>query len=210
MRLLRLARLPKVNWSVTFALILLCATATVTLKAQTFSTLHSFNGTDGSAPTAGLVQATNGDIYGTTSGGGANNAGTIFKITPSGTLTTLYNFCSQTNCTDGKGPQANLVEARDGDLYGTTEFGGINSCSYGGNLVGCGTVFKVTLGGKLNTLYNFCSQSGCADGAFPFGWSDPGYGRQSIRDNIRNIIQWRIQRRHRFQNDPERCGDNTL
>src|ERR1035438_7866907 len=69
----------------------------------TFTTLFSFDNTHGAFPMYGaLVQATNGYLYGTTSFGGAYNYGTVFKITPSGTLTTLYNFCAKTGCTDGK------------------------------------------------------------------------------------------------------------
>ena len=103
------------------------------------TTLYSFCSqggcTDGEWPKAGLVQATNGDIYGTTYAGGANNYGTVFKISPGGTLTTLYSFCSQGECTDGEYPEAALVQATNGDLYGTTYAGGANNY---------GTVFKIT------------------------------------------------------------------
>ena len=130
----------------------------------TLITLHSFGfagyPTDGAFPEAGLIQATNGNLYGTTSQGAANDHGTVFKITPSGKLTTLYNFCSQSNCTDGANPYAELVQATNGDLYGTTVDGG------GAN--NFGTVFKITPSGKLTTLYNFCSQSNCTDGAKPY------------------------------------------
>jgi uncharacterized repeat protein (TIGR03803 family) len=123
------------------------------------TTVHSFDATDGASPSAGLLQGANGNLYGTTYGGGANGGGgTIFKITPGGKLTTLYSFCSQSNCTDGAQPYAGLVQAIDGNLYGTT---------YGGGANGLGTIFKITLGGKVTTLYSFCSQSGCPDGAQP-------------------------------------------
>jgi uncharacterized repeat protein (TIGR03803 family) len=135
----------------------------------TLTTLYSFCAqsgcTDGSNPEAGLVQATNGDFYGTTSGGGAHNGGTIFKITPSGTLTTLYSFCAQSGCTDGRNPMiAGLVQATNGDFYGMTSEGGINCTVYG-----CGTVFKMTPSGTLTTLYTFCSQTNCTDGSGPSG-----------------------------------------
>jgi uncharacterized repeat protein (TIGR03803 family) len=168
--------LGKLNWGKrAYAVFVLCATTAIALPAQTFTTLHSFDGTDGNGPYAGLVQATNGDFYGTTTYGGANCApsggcGTIFKITPSGTLTTLYNFCSQSGCTDGELPAAGLVQATNGDFYGTTTTGGANNnagCGFSG-MPGCGTVFKVTPGGTLTTLYSFCSQSGCTDGENPF------------------------------------------
>jgi uncharacterized repeat protein (TIGR03803 family) len=64
-------------------------------------------------------------------GGGANGGGTVFKITPSGTLTTLYSFCSQSGCTDGETPTRGLVQATNGDFYGTTELGGANWLPYG-------------------------------------------------------------------------------
>ena len=134
------------------------------------TTLRSFNGADGSQPLSGLVQSTNGDLYGTTQIGGANYraggpvGGTIFKITPSGTFTTLYNFCAQTGCADGENVEAGLVQATNGYLYGVTAYGGSNAnCAQG-----CGTLFKITDSGALTTLYSFCSV-GCQDGAFPVG-----------------------------------------
>jgi uncharacterized repeat protein (TIGR03803 family) len=84
------AILSRLNWgNRPCALLLLCAATAVASPAQTFTTLHSFGGTDGLNPYAGLVQATNGDLYGTTLQGGANGNGTVFKITPKGTLTTF-------------------------------------------------------------------------------------------------------------------------
>jgi uncharacterized repeat protein (TIGR03803 family) len=136
------------------------------------TTLHNFCsqsgcGTDGYGPIAGLIQATDGNFYGTTyTGGGTNNGGTIFKITPSGAFTALYNFCSQANCADGATSEAGLVQGTDGNLYGTTRFGGIGF-TIGGT--GGGTVFKITLDGALTTLYSFCPQSGCTDGSQPTG-----------------------------------------
>src|ERR1017187_936193 len=78
-------------------------------------------GTDGYSPTAPFVQAPDGDLYGTTEGTGLGPAnGTVFKITPTGTLTNLYSFCSLSGCTDGQLPYAGLVQATDGDFYATT------------------------------------------------------------------------------------------
>ena len=141
------------NWGMrTCAVVVLCVTTAVALPAQTFTTLHSFcsgggSCTDGSAPVAGLVQATNGDFYGTTPNGGAGSycgggCGTVFRITPSGRLTTLYMFCSQTGCTDGSSSHAPLVQATNGDFYGTTVLGGANDTCPSG----CGTVFSLSLG----------------------------------------------------------------
>ena len=96
---------------------------------------------------------------------GANNGGTVFKITPDGRLTTLYSFCSQPNCTHGSNPYAVLVQATDGNFYGTTLIGGANNA---------GTVFKMTADGRLTTLYSFCSQTNCTDGDYPTqGWCKP-------------------------------------
>jgi uncharacterized repeat protein (TIGR03803 family) len=140
-----------------------------TAASVQFTTLHSFDATDGNSPQAGLVQATNGDLYGTTYGVLVPHSsfGTVFKITPSGALTTLYGFCAQSGCADGAYPHATLVQATNGDLYGTTLQGGVGaSCS---NAPGCGTVFKMTPTGTLTTLYNFCTQTACADGGQPSG-----------------------------------------
>ena len=68
---------------------------------------------------------------------GVRGAGTVFKITPSGTLTTLYSFCAQGGCTDGSDPYAGLVQATNGDLYGTTFAGGAD---------GFGTIFSLSVG----------------------------------------------------------------
>jgi uncharacterized repeat protein (TIGR02543 family) len=126
-------------------------------------TLYSFcaqnNCTDGAYPAAGLVQGTDGNFYGTTSVGGTNSQGTVFKITPAGNLTTLYSFCSLSGCADGDGPYAGLVQGTDGNFYGTTSAGGTS---------GGGTVFNITPAGNLTTLYTFCSLSGCTDGLEPF------------------------------------------
>lgn len=131
------------------------------------TTLHSFCSlsgcADGSTPVAGLVQATNGSLYGTATQGGANDKGTVFEITETGTLTTIYNFCSLSGCADGYSPQGTLMQASDGDLYGTTFSGGAGAYGAGG------TIFKITPSGTLTTVYNFCSKSGCADGCYPQG-----------------------------------------
>jgi uncharacterized repeat protein (TIGR03803 family) len=145
-----------------------CGTVFKISRAGKFTTLYEFcsqtNCADGANPYAGLIQGSDSNLYGASQFGGINGGGTVFKITSKGTLTTLYSFCAQTNCTDGAYPQGTLAQATDGVLYGTTYNGGDNgtACQYG-----CGTLFKVTLQGALTTLYSFCAQMNCADGANP-------------------------------------------
>jgi uncharacterized repeat protein (TIGR03803 family) len=146
------------------AVSLLYASASITSPAQTFTTLQSFDGTDGQGPFA-LLEGTDGNFYGITSAGGANTpcptgnpsgCGTIFEITPAGTLTTLHSF----NGTDGIGSGAVLIQGSDGTFYGTTNSGGANAK---------GSIFSIIPGGSLVTLYSFCSQTNCADGSLPSG-----------------------------------------
>jgi uncharacterized repeat protein (TIGR03803 family) len=136
--------------------------------------LHNFcaqqNCADGQYPVSKLVQAKDGKFYGTTSlGGGPSGTGTVFKMTRSGKLTTLYSFCSQPGCTDGSYPNPGLVQGTDGNLYGET----VNGGAFGGGCgtYGCGTLFKITPGGALTTLYTFCVQpnDNCTDGELPTG-----------------------------------------
>jgi uncharacterized repeat protein (TIGR03803 family) len=118
------------------------------------SALHSFQGVDGSSPYGGLVQASNGDFYGTTLSGGANDGlGTLFKITPSGALTTLYSFAA----TDSALPAAGLTLDREGNFYGVTEDGGTSNV---------GTVFKLAADGTFTSLYSF---TGGDAGGYPYG-----------------------------------------
>jgi uncharacterized repeat protein (TIGR03803 family) len=142
------------------AVVLLCAVAvTATASfAQTFNTLLDFSGADGAGPQGTLVQGTDGNLYGTTKFGGANSAGTVFKLASDGKPTTLYSFCSQTYCYDGAFPAAGLVLASNGNFYGTT---------WGGGAINAGTIFEITPKGRLTILYNFCSGYECPDGAGP-------------------------------------------
>jgi uncharacterized repeat protein (TIGR03803 family) len=105
----------------------------------TLTVLYSFcaqaNCTDGSLPFGGLVQGTSGNFYGTASSGGVSNSGTVFEFTPAGALTTLYNFCSRSKCTDGSNPYSGLIQASNGALIGTTWAGGSD---------GDGTLFSLS------------------------------------------------------------------
>jgi uncharacterized repeat protein (TIGR03803 family) len=129
--------------------------------------LQGFPCSDGADPFGTLLQADDGNLYGTTSFGGTDNFGTIFKIDASGTLTTLYNFCPQNNCVDGGNPINGLLQASDGNFYGVTDYGGTGSNP--GCDVTCGTIFKITPTGSLTVLHDFCTQGGvtCTDGYDP-------------------------------------------
>jgi len=201
-------------WQMAGAVLLLCAGAESASPAQTFKTFVEFDGTNGALPfSVSLVQGIDGNFYGTTSGGGANfpganTAGVVFRIAPSGSLTTLYSFCAKSECTDGANPYAGLVLSSNGNFYGTTDGGGtsgqgtvfevnetgglsplysfdntgdgigpfapliqgINGNLYGttsGGNIASGTVFEISAEGALTTIYNFCSQPGCTDGGNP-------------------------------------------
>ena len=129
--------------------------------------LHSFTGgADGSVPYAGVVFDTKGNLYGTTAAGGtstkcAGGCGTVFEVTFAGQEKVLHSFAGGP---DGAIPYAGLVLDAKGNLYGTTAVGGTSTnCPFTPS--GCGTVFRVTPGGKEKVLYSFTG--GTADGAFP-------------------------------------------
>jgi uncharacterized repeat protein (TIGR03803 family) len=148
------------GWTAVMSAVILMVLAVVAAPAQTFNTLVNFNGTNGSYPNSSFVQGTDGNLYGATSGGGANAGGTVLTMTPSGALTVLYSFCRESNCRDGEGPYTGPALGFDGNLYGTTFGGGSSACQ-----AGCGTVYKITPAGKLTTLYSF----GGTDGYGPLG-----------------------------------------
>jgi uncharacterized repeat protein (TIGR03803 family) len=139
-----------------------CGTVFKLTPGGTLTTLYIFNGVDGSEPSARLIQAADGSLYGTTDGGGYGY-GNVFKITSAGVFTNVYSFCAQGsgNCTDGISPYAGLVQASDATFFGTTAAGG----NYSNCGEGCGTVYKLTPGGTLTTLYSFNK----TDGSEPFG-----------------------------------------
>jgi uncharacterized repeat protein (TIGR03803 family) len=117
----------------------------------TLTTLHSFSGSEGSYPSAGLIRASDGNFYGTAALGGARGLGTVFKMNASGTVTTLYSFTGS----DGSYPQAELIEGSDGNFYGTTPFGGTLN-----NVLNRGTVFKITPAGAFTSLHSFTGSDG--------------------------------------------------
>ena len=133
-----------------------CGTIFQITAAGTLFSLHSFSVTDGNYPVSAPVEGWDGNLYGTTEEGGtgctSGDCGTVYKITATGTFTTLHNFTG----TDGSVPFAPLVVGDTGNLYGTTSSGG---------LYGFGTVFEITPTGILTTLHNFDR----TDGAAPLG-----------------------------------------
>src|SRR3954447_14588950 len=123
----------------------------------TLTTLHTFNGLDGTAPSTELVLGNDGNFYGTVKSGASNKPGAlaangaVYSITPSGTFKIVYSFLL---IDDGYNPAAPLIKGADGNFYGTTSTG----------LSTAGTVFKVTPGGTLTTIHKFSSAT---DGSAP-------------------------------------------
>ena len=128
---------------VTSLLAVFCARAEVTL-----TTLVSFDGANGSEPWGGLVQGADGDFYSTTSFGGAYGVGTVFKMSATGTLKTLYSFSLASGA---QIPQAGLTLGTDGHFYGTTREAPPHSR---------GTIFRITTNGVLTVLFSFNGTNG--------------------------------------------------
>lgn len=122
---------------------------------RVFGSVYSFSSEFGYyLQKSALIQASDSYLYGTTSGGGSNSDGTVYKISTTGVFTLLHSF---TGADDGSNPEGSLVQAANGYLYGTTEFGGFS---------GLGTVFQIGADGTFTTLYSF---SGGSDGGEPTG-----------------------------------------
>ena len=186
-------------------------------QAGAYSVFHAFCSTtecthDGRTPGAGLIQATNGNLAGTTASGGLGEVGIVYEISLAGKLVKLHDFCSPA-CSSGWNTTAPPIEGADGNLYGTTVGGGTSGegvfyqltfakaftdlydfASYGppsglalgtdGNFYGtaanggtstecsgfsCGVLFQLTPAGESSILYSFCSQASCTDGGSPSG-----------------------------------------
>ena len=130
-----------------------CGTVFRISPSGSYTNLYSFTGgSDGGDPSAGLVQGSDANFYGTTLEGGAGGCGTVFRISPSGSYTNLYSF---TGGSDGGDPSAGLVQGSDANFYGTT---------HGGGAGGCGTVFRISPSGSYTNLYSF---TGGSDGGDP-------------------------------------------
>jgi uncharacterized repeat protein (TIGR03803 family) len=138
-------------------------TLAVCAQAQTVTLVYDFHAIGKQADATSIIQGTDGNLYGTATGG-THDQGQIFRMTPSGDLTAIYNFCAKSKCPDGSIPET-IILGSDGDLYGVTYAGGSDA----GFSLGSGTVYKITPGGELTTLHTFCPTAGCADGQGPRG-----------------------------------------
>jgi uncharacterized repeat protein (TIGR03803 family) len=127
-----------------------CGTIFKISKAGKMLWYYSFPcGVGGLAPVASLIQASDGNFYGTTDSGGAYGSGTIFKMTPKGSVTILYSFGAI--ALDGSAPDGGLIQGTDGNLYGVTTLGGAGKV---------GTAYKITTAGVYSQLYSFTRSFG--------------------------------------------------
>ncbi len=196
----------------------LCCGTVFTITPQgTLTTLYNFSGADGQTADSGLVPSGNGTFYGTTYGGGTattqyngtaedsygdsvqNPPGTVYTITPQGTLTTLHSFSGP----DGANPGKEAIVGANGNLYGTTLFGGANDA---------GTVYTISSAGTFTSLYSF---TGGDDGAYPkaqlvqgadgdfYGTTLNGGGKS------RPEAVWFDRLRHGVQDHPARHTDHA-
>jgi uncharacterized repeat protein (TIGR03803 family) len=141
--------------ALTLAVVLLLTTFQ-SAQAQTFTVLYNFAGApDGAHPFAGLVRDAAGNLYGTAYTGASSGYGTVFKVDPKGTETVLYSFSGGN---EGGSPVGGVVRDAEGNLYGTTQYGGAYEN---------GAVFKVDKRGNETVLYSF--QGGFGDGCNPYG-----------------------------------------
>jgi uncharacterized repeat protein (TIGR03803 family) len=159
-----------------------------TQQATKFEVLHTFNGKDGAFPITQLTRDATGNIYGTTSEGGTGvctfgnskvSCGTAFKLDKAGKQVWLHSF----QYGGGESPMAGLLRDADGNLYGTTVYGGENGSSCGAVKIGCGVVFKLDKNGTETVLHRF--KGGTSDGQFPEALL--------IRDSAGNLYGTTIQ-----------------
>jgi len=134
----------------------------------------------GGTPNDVLLDAATGVIYGTTTYGGPNGNGTIYKLTPTqkGTWkhTIIYDFPCDTSCPGGFLPVGNLIEDTAGDLYGTTMHGAL------GGIGGAFELVRKSKGWKFKSLYDFCQLTQCADGDAPEGLTYAGAAAGALYD----------------------------
>jgi uncharacterized repeat protein (TIGR03803 family) len=163
--------------------------------APPFQALYTFTGAnDGGAPAGNLIADKSGNLYGTTSEGGPNGAGTVFKLAPDGTETVLYHF---TGAADGDLPMSSLLRDSEGNLYGVTEIGGTSMAP--------ATCSNWRRTASLTSIYSF-------------GTHVPPMGGNPIcqliwgphHDLAGHHGEWRHRPlRHRVSGDPRRQGDHS-
>jgi uncharacterized repeat protein (TIGR03803 family) len=180
------ARIP--GQCVIAAAVAACAVSAVPAYAEKTETVlysfcHSSGCPDGQYPDSPMVHDAAGNLYGTTLyGGNSNNAGTIYelqKVENGWAFHSLYNFCSQSNCTDGNWPVGGLIVDSFGNLYGTTGLGG-NADD--------GVVYELQTNGTFKVLYSFCAQSECTDGSNPFaGLAYQGQQSGQLYDGVSTL-----------------------
>ena len=161
------------------------------MDGSSYTNLHHFTGSggDGAAPQPGLLKGSDGALYGATSAGGSNNVGTVFTLNTNGSAyTVLWQF--STSSADGRNPQAGLLEASNGVLFGTTYNGGTNNL---------GTVFKLQKDGSLyGVIVSFSSAGGDAagpQGGVVFGtngalWAPRGTAAFTGWDHLQAESRW--------------------
>ncbi len=125
-----------------------------------YTTLFTFCSDAGCPAADALILGSDGNFYGASTGGGKYELGTVVKLTPTGELTLLHTFCSLPNCADGAYGNSPLIQANNGNLYGTTSGGG----AFGG-----GVIFELSLSGDYKVIHNFCDSNNgpCPEGSFP-------------------------------------------
>lgn len=158
---------------------------TLAKKKWTYTVLYTFcsqaNCTDGAKPYSAPIVDGSGNLFGTTTNGGANAGGTVYELMPQGkkyVQSVLYSFCAQAICADGGGPSGPPLMDGNGNLFGTTSQGGAGTVESQQ-----GTAYELTPNGASWTytkLYDFCSQTNCADGSNPFGGLTLGPGGSTL------------------------------
>ena len=160
----------KPTFVIFMTLLLASAIIPTEAQAQKFKVLHTFHGINGAFPITQLTRDAAGNLYGTTSEGGAGvctfgnskvSCGTAFKLDKAGKQVWLHSF----HYGGGESPMAGLLRDADGNLYGTTVYGGESGSSCGAVNIGCGVVFKLDKTGKETVLHRF--SGGTSDGQWP-------------------------------------------
>jgi uncharacterized repeat protein (TIGR03803 family) len=174
----------------------------------TFTRLHTFTNPEGRIPIAPLIQASDGSFYGTTTAGGTagfNIAvhGTIFKITSTGTFTLLHTFTFPNDLNSGADPEGALLQAADGNFYGTTATGGLGHFGNGGD----GTIYRMDPAGNVTTLHSFNRTDGYVprggliqgtDGLFYGTTSAGGSGTSPVGTVFRMTATGAVETLHTF------------